>query len=83
MSVSRQSCSRKSFVRTSLVRTGYIGLCAFFSATLHAALPPMNIDLARAELSKRLFFDTRLSGDDSISCSVATYLRMVSPFQNL
>lgn len=69
MSVSRQSCSRKSFVRTSFVRTGYIGLCAFFSATLHATLPPMNIDLARAELGKRLFFDTRLSGDDSISCS--------------
>jgi cytochrome c peroxidase len=31
--------------------------------------PPPEIDAARAELGRMLFFDTRLSGDDSISCA--------------
>ena len=32
-------------------------------------LPSLNIDKARAELGKRLFFDKRLSGDAAISCA--------------
>jgi len=33
------------------------------------SLPRIKINKAKAELGKHLFFDTRLSGDDSISCS--------------
>ncbi|MDM8559463.1 cytochrome c peroxidase [Candidatus Parabeggiatoa sp. HSG14] len=32
-------------------------------------LPPLKINQAKAELGKRLFFDTRLSGDSAISCA--------------
>lgn len=32
-------------------------------------LPQLKVDAAKAELGKRLFFDTRLSGDAAISCS--------------
>lgn len=45
------------------------GLSLLFSMGLQAGLPPIQYDQAKAELGKRLFFDTRLSGDDSISCS--------------
>lgn len=31
--------------------------------------PPLDVDAARAELGKRLFYDTRLSGDTSLSCA--------------
>ncbi|MEM8656887.1 MAG: cytochrome-c peroxidase, partial [Pseudomonadota bacterium] len=31
--------------------------------------PPLEVDAARAELGKRLFYDTRLSGDTSVSCA--------------
>jgi len=31
--------------------------------------PPLDVDAARAELGKRLFFDYRLSGDTSLSCA--------------
>ncbi|MEM7613651.1 MAG: cytochrome-c peroxidase, partial [Pseudomonadota bacterium] len=31
--------------------------------------PPIEVDAARAELGKRLFYDTRLSGDTSVSCA--------------
>lgn len=31
--------------------------------------PPMDVNAARAELGKRLFYDPRLSGDTSLSCS--------------
>jgi len=34
-----------------------------------AALPPQEINAPLAELGKRMFFDTRLSGDDSLSCA--------------
>lgn len=33
------------------------------------ALPAITVDRAKAELGKHLFFDTRLSGDDGISCA--------------
>ncbi len=45
------------------------GLCLFFSLSANAGLSPLDVDEKKAELGKRLFFDTRLSGDDSISCS--------------
>lgn len=32
-------------------------------------LEPLEVDAARAELGKRMFFDTRLSGDTTLSCS--------------
>ena len=32
-------------------------------------LPEMKTDAAKAELGKRLFFDTRLSGTTSLSCA--------------
>ena len=31
--------------------------------------PPIELDAARVELGKRLFFDTRISGDTSMSCA--------------
>ena len=31
--------------------------------------PPIDVNAARAELGKRLFYDTRLSGDTSLSCA--------------
>ncbi|MEM0936196.1 MAG: cytochrome c peroxidase [Pseudomonadota bacterium] len=31
--------------------------------------PPLNVDAARAELGKRLFYDPRLSGDTSLACA--------------
>lgn len=31
--------------------------------------PPLEVNAARAELGKRLFYDTRLSGDTSLSCA--------------
>ncbi|MEM6676957.1 MAG: cytochrome c peroxidase [Pseudomonadota bacterium] len=31
--------------------------------------PPIEVNAARAELGKRLFYDTRLSGDTSLSCA--------------
>ena len=31
--------------------------------------PPIDVNAARAELGKRMFYDTRLSGDTSLSCS--------------
>jgi len=45
-----------------------------FTANLASAadigpLPPLKINKAKAELGKRLFFDTRLSGDAAISCA--------------
>lgn len=40
-----------------------------FSAVALAALPPQSVNVPMAELGKRLFFDTRLSGDDSLSCA--------------
>ncbi|RLQ19351.1 cytochrome-c peroxidase [Vibrio sp. SBT000027] len=64
MSVLRAQSTLQSFARKVCVV-----LCSFFTMNLHAALPPLDIDPAQAELGKRLFFDTRLSGDDSISCS--------------
>lgn len=74
MSVSRPSLIRTSLIRPSRIRksvalNSLVGVCVLFSTTLYAALPPMSINTAKAELGKRLFFDTRLSGDDSISCS--------------
>ena len=65
----RKGSILKSSICQSFARKSCVGLCALFSVTLHAALPPLNIDPVKAELGKRLFFDTRLSGDDSISCS--------------
>lgn len=53
----------------SLVRIPTLGLLALCSATSFASLSPLDVNNARAELGKRLFFDTRLSGDDSLSCS--------------
>ncbi len=32
-------------------------------------LEPLEVDAARAELGKRMFYDTRLSGDTTLSCS--------------
>lgn len=32
-------------------------------------IPPIEVDPARAELGKRLFYDVRLSGDTTLSCS--------------
>lgn len=46
-----------------------LGVCVLLSTCVEAKLPPLAVDSAKAELGKRLFFDTRLSGDDSISCS--------------
>ncbi|NOI80857.1 photosynthetic protein synthase I [Vibrio tubiashii] len=53
----------------SLVKISMIGLVTLCSATSFASLPPLEVNTARAQLGKRLFFDTRLSGDDSLSCS--------------
>ncbi|MQQ07130.1 c-type cytochrome [Epibacterium sp. SM1979] len=32
-------------------------------------IPPIDVDAARAELGKRMFYDTRLSGDASLACA--------------
>lgn len=32
-------------------------------------IPPMDVNAARAELGKRMFYDTRLSGDTSLACA--------------
>lgn len=44
-------------------------ILAFMSTNVMAKLPELEVNPAKAELGKRLFYDTRLSGDDSISCS--------------
>lgn len=45
-------------------------LLAFSTASISAdQLPQLEINTAKADLGKRLFFDTRLSGDTAISCS--------------
>jgi len=49
-------------------------LAATTAATAAAAqdtvpIQPMDVNAARAELGKRMFYDTRLSGDTSLSCS--------------
>ncbi|MEZ8340456.1 cytochrome-c peroxidase, partial [Vibrio cyclitrophicus] len=64
MSVLRAQSTLQSFARKVCVV-----LCSFYTMNLDAALPPLDVDPDQAELGKRLFFDTRLSGDDSISCS--------------
>lgn len=54
-----------------------LGLAMVFTANLgHTAetpnigpMPTLKIDEAKAELGKRLFFDSRLSGDATISCA--------------
>lgn len=58
--------------RAILAATLGLGL----AAAVHAAdnpdigpLPQLDIDKAKAELGKRLFFDKRLSGDAAISCA--------------
>ncbi|GLQ70664.1 photosynthetic protein synthase I [Vibrio penaeicida] len=38
-------------------------------ATQFGSLPTLKIDAAKAELGKRLFFDTRLSGNTALSCA--------------
>ena len=48
-----------------------IGLAMTLATNIGSAepLPPLKINAAKAELGKRLFFDTRLSGDAAISCA--------------
>ncbi len=49
-------------------------MCSLLAGTAVVAqdvvpIPPMDVNTARAELGKRLFYDTRLSGDTSLSCA--------------
>lgn len=49
-------------------------ICSLLAGTAATAqdvvpIPPMEVNAARAELGKRLFYDTRLSGDTTLSCS--------------
>ncbi|WP_227268497.1 cytochrome-c peroxidase [Roseobacter weihaiensis] len=49
-------------------------ICSLLAGTATLAqdtvpIPPMDVDAARAELGKRLFYDTRLSGDTFLSCA--------------
>ena len=56
-----------------ILRTVLMGaLLASSSAIAQEAVtpePPIEVNAARAELGKRLFYDTRLSGDTSLSCA--------------
>lgn len=56
-----------------ILRTLIVGaLLAGSSAIAQEAVipePPLEVDAARAELGKRLFYDVRLSGDTSLSCA--------------
>ncbi len=46
-------------------------LCAAAATAQDAVTPepPLDVDAARAELGKRLFYDTRLSGDAALACA--------------
>ncbi len=49
-----------------------LGLTCFVSTVLASEigpLPSLEVDILKAELGKRLFFDNRLSGDAGISCA--------------
>ena len=55
-----------------LTRLLAVGLLLGGAATAQEAVtpePPLEVSAARAELGKRLFYDTRLSGDTSVSCA--------------
>lgn len=43
--------------------------CGVALAQEQGPIPPIEVDKARAEIGKRLFYDTRLSGDATLSCS--------------
>ncbi|MEH6822798.1 MAG: cytochrome c peroxidase [Motiliproteus sp.] len=54
----------------TLVATGLVWLTGYATATDRLGpLPQLNLDQAKSALGKRLFFDTRLSGDSAISCA--------------
>lgn len=56
-----------------ILRTALVGaLLMGAAATAQDAVtpePPLEVDAARAELGKRLFYDARLSGDTSLACA--------------
>jgi len=55
-----------------MTRAAATALCALLAAPAGAQglpLAPLEVNPARAELGKRLFYDARLSGDTSMSCA--------------
>ncbi len=53
--------------KLTLICTLLAGTSAMAQDTV--PIPPMDVDAARAELGKRLFYDVRLSGDTSLACA--------------
>jgi len=53
----------------AMLGTGSVAISRIADAQELGSLPALEVNQAQATLGKRLFFDTRLSGDAAISCS--------------
>jgi len=61
--------SRFGLLAAGVAMVGFSIATPAFAEGAVEALPDLEIDKAKAELGKRLFFDRRLSGDAGVACS--------------
>src|SRR5215468_11246596 len=67
MSVGRLAMTKQAIVSALICLTS--GALSGQQATVTEPLPEARVDMAKVALGRRLFFDTRLSGDRTLSCA--------------